>query len=125
MSSAFVGMNVIRIGANIFSQVRGVLQSQVITNAILLTLTVDDLLVYCITRTIQMLNELNDATLIVKFVFLTISFVLEHNAYTAIQKREFLKTFMKNSILKLGCLKDFSIRLECGFRSNLVGTTDS
>ena len=48
MSSAFVGMNVIRVGANIFSQVCGVLQSQVVTNAILLTLTVNDFLVNCI-----------------------------------------------------------------------------
>src|SRR5262249_21619751 len=125
VGAAFDCVDVVDVGMGVFGVLTAILQRDFVADAVLFAADVNDVGMQRFAGAIQVLDEFDDASLVVKFVVLVGLLVFEENMRAAIEEGELLQALVKNVVGELGGLEDLGVGLERGFGAVLGSGADA
>ena len=98
MGAAFGGVDVVDVRVDVFGVFAAVLHARFLPDAFLFAADVDDIWVQWLAGAIEVLDEFDDAALVVKFVMVAGLIVFRKDPHAAIQERQFLQATEQNVV---------------------------
>ena len=103
----------------IFGVLLGILQRNRESDVVLLAFDQDDVFVDNFASSIKVFNEFDNSAFVTEIVGLTVAFVFNLDAYTAVKERKLLKSFDEDIVSIFSIRKDLTIGFEGGFSTSL------
>ena len=125
MRAPFDGVDVVDEAADVLGEFAGILHGHLDADAFLFAGDVDHVGMGRLRRAVQVLDEGDDAALVLEHVAFLGPFIVERDLHAAIEKSQLLQPFVERVVVELGAGEDLRIRLEGGLGAALVGGADA
>ena len=123
--AAFGRADVVHVGVDVLGELGGVLQGHFQAHALVVAGDVDDVFVGRLAGAVEMLDELDDAALVVERFAVAGAIVAEDDFHAAVEEGQLLQAAVEDVVLEVGVGEDQRIGLEGGLGAHLVGASDA
>ena len=123
--AAFGRADVVHVGVDVLGELAGVLHGDFQADAVVLAGDVDDVVVGRLAGAVQVLDELEDAALVVERLAVAGALVAEDDLHAAVEEGQFLQAAVEDVVLEVGVGEDLRVGLEGGLRADAVGAADA
>ena len=125
MRAAFGRADVVDVGVDVLGELAGVLHGDFQADALVLAGDVDDVFVGRLAGAVEVLDELEDAALVVERFAVAGALVAEDDLHAAVEERQLLQAAVEDVVLELGVGEDLRVGLEGGLGADAVGAADA